>query len=134
MQWNEIKSEQDLQSFLELFGNFHDSCLKEMRYISGAYVGEDLAMNPINNQRKLYVVLQRQYRDMTTVEIEFSGLVKLNLAPCDEGYTCEILDAAMFFEDGLVYWADSENFTKQRTEYDGTWLCAKKAAWRVVEQ
>ena len=52
MIWNEINTEQEVNAFLELYGYFHDSCLKELRYISGAFVNEKLEMYPKNDERK----------------------------------------------------------------------------------
>ena len=134
MVWNEINTDEKLNEFLELYGNFHDSCLKELRYISGAFVNQDLEMYPINDKRKLYVVFQRQCEKNSTIEIEFSSLIKLNLAPNTETYTCEILDATMFFENGYIYWGDSDWFKEEREQYDGTWLCAEKVRWRFVDK
>ena len=54
--WNKINTEQELDNFLELCGGFHDCCLKELRYISGAFVNQNLGMYPINDQRKLYIL------------------------------------------------------------------------------
>ena len=34
--WNEITTEKELNSFLDAMCYFHDSCLKEIKYISGA--------------------------------------------------------------------------------------------------
>jgi len=132
--WNKINTERELQDFLELFGGFHDCCLKELRYISGAFVNRNLEMHPINDQRKLYVVFQRQCEDLAVIEMEFTGLVKLNLCPNDESYTCEILDASMFFEDGKIYWGDSDWFKEQREGYEGTWLCAENVSWRIADE
>lgn len=134
MIWNEINTEQELNDFLESYGGFHDCCLKELRYISGAFVDKNLSMHPINNQRKLYILFQRQYENVTVIEMEFSGLVKLNLIPNHETCTCEILDISMFFENGKIYWGDSEWFKEQRELYEGTWLCAEKAKWRIADK
>ena len=57
----------------------------------------------------------------------------MNLAPNDETYTCEILEATMFFENGRIYWGDSIWFKEQREQYDGTWLCAEKVRWRNAD-
>ena len=54
--WNEIITDKDLTDFLELYDGFHDCCLKELRYISGAFVGKDLSMNPVNTKRKLSIL------------------------------------------------------------------------------
>lgn len=132
--WNEIITDNDLTEFLELYGGFHDCCLKELRYISGAFVNKDLSMKPINTQRKLLVLLQRQSEDNPVVELEFSCLESLNLKPVNQTYTCEILDVSMFFENGKIYWGDSDLFETQREQYEGTWLCAGKARWRFVDK
>lgn len=130
--WNEITTDSDLTEFLELYGRFHDCCLKELRYISGAFVNKDLSMNPINTQRKLLILFQRQSEDNPVIELEFSNLETLNLKPIERIYTCEIFGASMFFENGKIYWGDSNLFETQRAQYDGTWLCAEKARWRFA--
>jgi hypothetical protein len=38
--WNEINSNEDLSNFMDMHYGFHDSCLKELKYISGAYANE----------------------------------------------------------------------------------------------
>ena len=58
--WNKIVDDKTLINLLEEVGFFHDACLTELRYISGAYVDEDLAMYPINDKRKVNVFIQRQ--------------------------------------------------------------------------
>ena len=132
MIWNEINTEQELQEFLESYGFFHDSCLMELRYTSGAFVDQNLGMHPINDKRTLYVVFQRQSEKNSTIEMEFSGLLKLNLEPNDSTYTCEILDVSMFIENGNFYWGDSVWFNEEREKYEGTWLCAEKVRWRSL--
>ena len=51
--WNKIVDDKTLINLLEEVEFFHDACLTELRYISGAYVDEDLAMYPINDKRKV---------------------------------------------------------------------------------
>lgn len=131
--WIDIHNEADLNQLLETYGGFHDSCLKELRYVSGAYVRDNLWMHPFNDQRKLYLLMQRQSESNSVLELEFSGLMKMNLQPDDENYTCEILDVSMFWEDGKIYWGDSSWFQTEREKYDGTWLCAKQVRWRILE-
>ncbi|MBQ2691656.1 MAG: hypothetical protein IJF53_05835 [Clostridia bacterium] len=131
--WNMIESENDVKVFLDQIGGFHDSCLKELKYISGAYVTDELSMHPINDQRCLRMIFQRQYENNSVIEIEFIGLESLHLCPIDENYTCDIFDVGMFFENGKLFWGDSDWFIKHREEYGGTWLCAQKARWRALE-
>ncbi len=133
MCWNEINTEIKLTEFLNRCGNFHDSCLKELRYTSGAFVDKNLNMSAINGERELYIIIQMQSDVMPVIEIRFSKLIKLNLKPVSPEYTCEILDSSMFFEDGKIYWGDSDDFYEQREQYDGTWICAKKVSWRTLD-
>ena len=49
--WNEIINNKTLKEFNEKLSYFHDSCIKEIHYLSGAYVDERLDMYPINDCR-----------------------------------------------------------------------------------
>lgn len=133
MNWNDISNEKDLENFLNIYGEFHDCCLKELKYVSGAFVNSDLSMHAINDKRDLYIIFQRQSLENACVELKFSELISLNLCPNDELYTCEILDASFFFEKGNIYWADSNWFKFKRNSYSGTWLCAKRVKWRILD-
>jgi len=104
-----------------------------LKYTSGAYVGQDLKMNPVNNKRTLRMIFQRQYKEPMVIELEFLELIKLNLSP-DIGHTCEIFDVSMFWENGNIYWGDSEWFKVEREKYEGTWLYANGVRWRIADE
>lgn len=72
--WNDIANENDLKNFMDAMYGFHDSCIKEIKYISGAYVNEKLSMSPVNSQRILSVIIQRQFEDPSAIEMQFAGL------------------------------------------------------------
>ena len=105
---------------MTMVGWFHDSCIKEMKYLSGAYVSDDLAMWSLNDKRVLK---------------QFTGLKYLKLFPLDEKeYTCEILGSIMFFKDGCIYWCDCEDISEDDFEdYEGTLICAEGLRWRTIE-
>ena len=132
--WNEIHTEDEIKNLMKLYGGFHDACLKEIRYISGAHVGDNLAMNPFNNIRTVDVIFQRQYRNPTVIVMRFIGLDVLHLCPQKENYTCDIHNVMMFFKDGLIYWVDGWVTESQVEEYGGTWICAEKIQWRVIDE
>lgn len=132
--WNEIIDEKDIQNFMHKVGFFHDSCIKEMRYYSGAYVDDNLAMYPINDKRILNVIIQRQYEDLSMIELQFVGLKYLSLFPNDEEYTCEILDSTMFLKDDCICWCDCGEISENDfMDYEGTFVCASKLRWRSIE-
>ncbi len=132
--WHEITNKKDLSNFMNDMCHFHDSCIKELKYSSGAYVGQDLFMYPFNDRRILTVIIQRQFRENSMIEMEFQGLKFLKLFPIGEGYTCEILDSAMFLKDGCFYWCDDGDVSEADLEdYSGTMICAEKFRWRTIE-
>ncbi len=133
--WNEIISENDLNDFLVRFGYFHDSCIKEIKYIGGAYVNEDLSMYPINSQRTARIIFQRQYRDPSVIEMEFIGVSQLSLFPPDEKYTCEILDATMIRQEDRIYWCDCGGLSEtDLKDYQGALICASRVRWRAADE
>lgn len=132
--WHIIKNCNDLSEFMNEMCHFHDSCIKEMHYISGAYVGNDLSMYPINSQRVLRVVVQRQFDKNSMIEMEFIGLKHLKLSPVDENYTCEILESTMIVKDGNIYWCDCGCLSEMDlAAYEGTFICASQLRWRAIE-
>ena len=132
--WNTVNNEQELAKFMNKVSNFHDSCIKEVKYLSGAYVDARLEMYPINECRMLSVIIQRQFSDISMIEMLFEGLKHLRLSPVDDQYTCEILDATMFFKDDYIYWYDSGSLSEAELEnYSGTMICAEKFRWRPIE-
>ena len=117
----------------EMF-HFHDSCIKEMHYLSGAYVESNLSMYPINNRRTLRVIIQRQFDRNSMIEMEFIWLKQLQLLPVDENYTCEILESTLIMKDGYIYWCDCGNLSeKDLVDYEGTLICASQLRWRSIE-
>lgn len=133
--WNEITNENDLKSFMDMCGGFHDSCIKELKYISGAYVSEDLSMHPINDRRFLKLIFQRQFKNPSAIEMEFIGLKYLKMYPNDENYTCEILDATMILKEDCIFWCDCGGLSEDDLKnYEGTLICAAKVRWRAADE
>ena len=132
--WEKISTNDEILTFMERVCGFHDSCIKEMRYVSGAYVDVNLSMFPLNNQRVLKVLIQRQYEKDSMIEMEFQGLKYAKFFPADENYTCEISDSTMFMKDGSIYWCDCGNVSESNLEdYTGTLICAARLKWRSIE-
>ena len=132
--WNKIVDDKTLINLLEEMEFFHDVCLTELRYISGAYVDEDLALYPINDKRRVNVFIQRQEEERNTIELEFSGIEYLKLFPYDEKYTCEIFGITLILENGKIFWCDCDGISKDEfPDYKGISICASELKWRWVE-
>lgn len=131
--WHEIRDNQDAKTLMAAVGGFHDSCVKEIHYISGACVLGDLGMWPLNSRRSLRVLIQRQFEENSVVELEFLGLKYLHLRPVTEDYTCELLDATLVWKNGDIYWCDCGVPEEKLTDYDGTLICAAGLRWRPID-
>lgn len=132
--WNEIENRDDLFEFLDIVSFFHDSCIKEIKYLSGAYVDDDLSMYPVNDSRILSIVIQRQFENIHTIEMRFEKLKFLKLYPVDDSYTCEIHDATLLWKDECIWWCDCGGLSEADiADYNGTVICASKLRWRSIE-
>lgn len=131
--WNKIKNENDIIDFMNYVHNFHDSCVKEIKYCSGAYVDADLSMQAINHVRSLNIIIQSQYEDIKTIELMFNGLKNLILSPVDENYTCEILNSVLKIKDNYIYWADDDIENLDLFNDQGIFVCAESLKWRLID-
>lgn len=133
--WHSVRTKDDITFLMETVGYFHDSCLKELKYVSGAYVNADLSMHPINDTRELKMIIQRQDDNPSAIELVFLGLNYCKLFPSNEQFTCEILDATLLWEDGNILWADCGGLSLEEIEkYDGTVISAAGLRWRAVSE
>jgi len=131
--WQYITDELAIKDLMAMTHEFHDSCLKEMKYTSGAYIDQSYSMYPTNAKRTLSIIFQRQALQNTIIEMEFSKIKYLKLMPLDERYTCEILDSSLFLCNGNIYWCDCGGLTASDIDtYVGTIVCAEKLRWRSI--
>jgi len=132
--WQSLNTDFELQTFMDEMSGFHDACIKEIAYLSGAYVNADLSMHPFNDRGVLRVLIQRQIGSHAMVEMEFGGLKYLKLFPVDaDRFTCEISGSSLFLKDGLIYWSDEPDIIEANLGDDVTIICAKTLRWRPIE-
>lgn len=133
MSYKELKKEEDILEFMDLFSYFHDSCLKELKYVSGSYVNDDLTMSPKDSVRTINAIFQSQNKGLSSVEIIFFNVERLNLVPRADNYDSIILGAHLSLVDNDFYWAEFEDFDYQNvTEFNGTWIKCKGIKWREL--
>lgn len=133
MEFKEIKNEEDIMGLMQEFNWFHDSCIKELKYISGGYVDEDGSMYPFHSIRGLTIVFQSQNARARVIELKFDLVNELNLVPKNEEYDCVIDEASLVKIGNDFYWSEWENFKiEDINEVDGTWLSGQKVSWRKL--
>ena len=69
--WTDINANDDIYKLMNAVNWFHDSCITNIEYISGAYVGDDLLMYPINSKRSLMIHIQTQDMNRRNIELLF---------------------------------------------------------------
>lgn len=146
--WQEINNQADIDYLRKIYGGFHDSCITELQYISGADVDKNLSMGFGDSMdRKLSVKFKRQWKPVE-LELLFEGMRKMNIAGWQNNYYCEILDCYLKLQndlikgldDNLVVWADDAGFNPKEifdcnalAEPMMTYIISEKLKWRLLE-
>ena len=114
---------------MEQVSGFHDSVLKELNYISGAYVNNDKSMYPMADLRKVTMCFESQW--CQSIEMIFEGVTALNLRPSGDNYDSIIFDASLYLKDASIFFSDCylEQIDKP---YEGTWITAYSLRWRFI--
>ena len=130
MDWNKINTSEDIDNFLNLFGGFHDSCLKELYMWTDSYVDDDLSMG-MSSGTNVRILFQRQYEQFSAVELLFEGVTQFHITPNPENYDSIIFDASFTNHKGLYYWADDIDWKPGDYERENvSWISAKNVKWR----
>lgn len=100
--WHNIATQDDIESLLSAYGDFHDACIVEAHFKSGAFVDEASAMHfGSANEYILSLIFQCQWTPQT-IELQFIGLRQFHLAGWQENYACNIFDVYLAFHDDLL--------------------------------
>lgn len=133
MHYKEIRTMDDVLEFMNLFNHFHDSCLKELKYVSGSYVNPDLSMVASDSLKTISAVFHSQNPNLSSIEIVFLDVERLCLVPRLDHYDSIILGAHFSLMDGIFYWAEYDDFDYHRsTEFNGTWVQCKGVKWKSL--
>lgn len=128
--WNFIESQEDADAFQTEVCGFHDSVIKELHYISGAYVRADKCMFPSDDKRSILVQMQSQ--QCRNFEMEFQGVTALNLRPAADNYSGDIFDASLLVQNASILFCNRLMESVDSTDTD-TWITAYSLKWRFTE-
>ncbi len=146
--WYNVNNQSDIDYLIKIYGGFHDACITELRYMSGADVNENLSMGFGESiDRKLFVIFKRQWKPIK-IELLFQGMRQMNVAGWQNCYFCDIFDCYLALhndlikgrDDRLIVWADNAGFNpKELYERDSlcepitTYVISEKLKWRLLE-
>jgi hypothetical protein len=122
--WIELNSDDRIAELMHTFGNFHDGCVREIHVETGHYVDRDLRMN-IGWQTTAHLLVQRQFRNPSAIEMRFEGVLSLQFSPPDPDCDSIIFSATLRLNDGVLTWADHRGFCR---------IEARHACWRDASE
>ncbi|GGK89644.1 hypothetical protein ACD591_21160 [Rufibacter glacialis] len=125
--WKEIITEADIEELLQNYGNFHDSCLRDIHISTREFVDERLAMH-FENKNVATLLFQRQFDKNTILELKFEDVYRFNFHPFQPDYNGVIYDATLKKGADIFYWADEQEW--EIGDEDANWISAKKVYWR----
>lgn len=130
--FKEIKTEKDIQDFIDKTNSLHDGYIIGLQYTNDVHTNIDKNGHFTNlDATKLILrILVTSIWD-TVVEIEFESLWKWQVL--NDTYFDVILDTSVSFNDkGYIVWAD-DVWTDQNDLEGCSFAIAKSMKWRIVE-
>jgi hypothetical protein len=130
-EWHDLKTKQDVENLINIFGGFHDSCLRELYLWTDHYVSSNLAMhvNP-DLDCKVRALFQRQDLNPSAIEMLFEEVTCLNIFPSPINYDSIIQGVTLILIDDCFYWANDTYWSPDDTDRNEvSWISAKKIKW-----
>ena len=130
--FNEIKTEKDIQNFIDKTNSLHDGYIIGVQYTNDVHTNVDengFFTNPDATKLILRILVTSIWN--TVAEIEFEGLWEWQIL--NDTYFYEILDTSVSFNDkGYIVWAD--DVWNNREELEGcSFAIAKSMKWRIAK-
>ncbi|OXM82283.1 hypothetical protein CF651_31760 [Paenibacillus rigui] len=134
MDWIPLNTQEDLDKFMNLFGWFHDACLKELYLWTEHYVDFNYSMGVSDKlDNRIRTLFQRQWQNPSAIELLFEEVIKLSISPSPENYDSIIYEGTFLYDNGIFYWADDRNWNpNKKLDYKVNWIAARKVSWREV--
>jgi hypothetical protein len=134
MEWKELKDNNDIDNFIDAFGGFHDSCLKELYMWTESYVDENLSMGmSADLDTNVRILFQRQCSNPSAIELLFEGVTQFHIVPSPINHDRIIYEAKLILHEGLFYWAVGDEWEPNNfNQGTNSWISARNLKWRDV--
>jgi hypothetical protein len=135
MEWKKINTQADANAFMDIFGGFHDGCIREAHLWTDHWVSNDLSMScPGDLDNRIRFLIQRQFKNPSAIELLFEEVTRFNLVPTPENYDSIIYEATLLIRNDNIYWSTDRGWSPDAANRDArTWISAKKLRWREVD-
>lgn len=105
-----IKAQEDMNHLMNIFNDFHDYVVLQIKYISGATVSSR-GVYPLADERNVIVKLSTFLNGQKkSINLLFKKVSRMNLIPIEEKYDCLIIKASLNLIGGNIVFSDCDNF------------------------
>ena len=134
--WQAITTPDEAAAFLALVGDFHDGCLREAHLWTEHFVADDLSMRiGLGWDTHARLLVQRQYRPLSAIELYFQGVRRLQVAASPPNYESIIFAATLAVDEQGIFWADRSGWAYEAVDRDeATWIWAGQLHWRDASE
>lgn len=102
--------QEDMNTLMREFNNFHDYVVLKIEYISGATVSSR-GVYPLASERTVIVKLGTYLNEQEkSIDLLFKKVSQMNISPIDEKYDSCILKATLNLIGGNIVFSDCDNF------------------------
>lgn len=102
--------QEDMNTLMHEFNNFHDYVVLKIEYISGATVSSR-GVYPLASERTVIVKLGTYLNEQEkSIDLLFKKVSQMNISPIDEKYDSCILKATLNLIGGNIVFSDCDNF------------------------
>ena len=128
--FNEIRTREDIQFFLEKTNSLHDGHIINVQYINNGISKGENGYWLVSDQTKLTLqILVTSIWD-AVVEIEFENVLEWQIKNC---YYWDMTDTSVIFdEQNSIIWTDDVFINMEETK-TGSYAIAKSMKWRIIE-
>ena len=124
--WHELKSQNDIDTFMKSVASFHDACIAGLSYTSGTYVNDDNAMVMVT-EPYIYITFHSQMANFPKFEMELGLVDKFSINLHLDG-SLEIYEATFKKKDDGFYWY-SDEYANGNSNY---WFRCQTIRWREL--
>jgi hypothetical protein len=125
--WTEIKNDSDIETLLQLYGDFHDGCLREVHIVTRESVDSGLSMS-FDGNLTATLLFQRQYKNPTVIELKFDNVGQFNFLSPGSNYDSIIYEATFKKIGDIFYWSSEGNW--DLGDNDAVWVSGQRVYWR----
>ena len=128
--WHYIESQEDVDFLLKQTYSFHDTVLKDLKYVSGSYVDDNKAMKCVDTEKRVTMCFDSQL--CRSIELVFEGVVALNLRPHPDNCFSGIFCASVLLNNASMFFCDTKLDSADKS-YEGTWIESHSLRWRFYD-